>query len=175
MNKNFDFRNRKSVFIYPDFTTAISGEFLNNGVLISGKVAKIKSTSYFNNTSIKGLEVSDRSDRVMNSDISTDSNFSQYPLRRDPYESKFVDISTSEIPNAGEGVFVKRNVIKGAVIAYFNGMRIKKHSAFSWNPFKKKSVFLIDFQDDKGDDIFLDIPEKFTTSLKYNATSGHKV
>ena len=175
MNRNFYFRNRKSLFIYPDFTTAVSGEFLNNGVLISGRVAKFKSISYFNKTSIMGLEISDRSDRVMNSDISTDSNFSQYPLRRDPYESQFVDISTSEIPNAGEGVFLKRNVIKGTVVAYFNGIRIKKNSAFSWNPFKKKSVFLIDFQNDKGDDIFLDIPEKFTMSSQYNATSGHKV
>ena len=122
-----------------------------------------------------GVEITDRPDSVIKSDISTDNNFSQYPLRRDPYESKFVDISTSEIPNAGEGVFLKRNVIKGTVIAYFNGMRIKKNSAFSWNPFKKKSVFLIDFQNDKGDDIFLDIPEKFTMSSRYNATSGHKV
>ena len=121
------------------------------------------------------IEINEESGRVIESDISTDNHFSWNPLRRDPYESKLVDICKSKIQNAGEGVFLKHNVTKGKVIAYFNGIRIKKSSAFSWNPFKKKSVFLIDFQDANGEDIFLDIPEKFIKSSQYNATSGHKV
>ena len=121
------------------------------------------------------LNLLEQSGLKMKSDISTDSHLSRNPLLRDPYESKYVDIRKSKIPNAGEGVFLKKNVTQGRVIAYFNGIRIEKNSAFSWNPFKKKSVFLIDFQNDKGDDIFLDIPETLTMSTQYNATSGHKV
>ena len=173
--QSFNFRNRKSVFIYPDFSTLIVGEFRNNGILISGSVAAIHSITDSKQSWLVKLKITEESGQVIKSDISTDSHFSWYPLSRDAYESKLVDICKSKIPNAGEGVFLKRNVTKGKVIAYFNGIRIKKSSAFSWNPFKKKSVFLIDFQDENGEDIFLDIPEKFINSSQYNATSGHKV
>ena len=173
--QSFNFRNRKSVFIYPDFSTLIVGEFRNNGILISGSVAAIHSITDSKQSWLVKLKITEESGQVIKSDISTDSHFSWYPLSRDAYESKLVDICKSKIPNAGEGVFLKRNVTKGQVIAYFNGIRIKKSSAFSWNPFKKKSVFLIDFQDENGEDIFLDIPEKFINSSQYNATSGHKV
>ena len=153
----------------------IVGEFRNNGILISGSVSAIHSITDSKQTWPIKLKIKEESGQVIKSDISTDGHFSWNPLTRDPYESKLVDICKSKILNAGEGVFLKRNVSKGKVIAYFNGIRIKKSSAFSWNPFKKKSVFLIDFQDENGEDIFLDIPEKFIKSSQYNATSGHKV
>ena len=173
--KLLNFRNRKCVFIYPDFSTLIVGEFRDNGILISGNMATIHSITNSKQSWLIKLKINDESGQVIKSDISTDNHFSWNPLTRDPYESKLVDICKSKIPNAGEGVFLKRNVTKGKVIAYFNGIRVKKSSAFSWNPFKKKSVFLIDFQDENGEDIFLDIPEKFIKSSQYNATSGHKV
>ena len=173
--KLLNFRNRKCVFIYPDFSTLIVGEFRDNGILISGNMATIHSITNSKQSWLIKLKINDESGQVIKSDISTDNHFSWNPLTRDPYESKLVDICKSKIPNAGEGVFLKRNVTKGKVIAYFNGIRVKKSSAFSWNPFKKKSVFLIDFQDENGEDIFLDIPEKFIKSPQYNATSGHKV
>lgn len=163
------------MFIYPDFSTAIYGKFHSNGVLISGSVKVIGGITYLDKALLMELTILERSGQKVNSDISSDSHLSRNPLVRDPYESKYVDIRKSKIPNAGEGVFLKKNVSQGKVIAYFNGIRIEKNSAFSWNPFKKKSVFLIDFQNDKGDEIFLDIPERFTMSKEYNATSGHKV
>ena len=96
-------------------------------------------------------------------------------MERDPYESKLVDIQGSNIPKAGEGVILKKCVLSGTIVAYFNGVKFDKKNVFSWNPFKKRSVFLIDFEDDEGKEIFLDIPEKYINSSKYNATSGHKV
>ena len=167
------------MFIYPDFSTVIYGQFQDNGVLISGRQVALRDMSYFGNSMLITLQVSDEFGPTFVRDIAKFSLLSKNPLLRDPYESKFVDIKTSKIPGIskiyGEGVFLKKNVISGTVVSYFNGVKLEKKNAFSWNPFKEKSVFLIDFEDDEGKEIFLDIPEEFVKSSKYNATSGHKV
>ena len=164
-----------SLFVYPDLSTAICGEFQNNGILVSGREVSIESTTYDKNSNLLRLRVSEEFGRVITEDVATDSQLSQSPLQRDPYEMKYVQIAKSKIPKAGEGVFLKQDVGSGDIVAYFNGVKFQKKEAFSWNPFKKKSVFLIDFEDDKGNEVFLDIPEKFVNSSQYNATSGHKV
>ena len=164
-----------SLFVYPDLSTAISGEFQNNGILISGREVSIKAATYDKNSNLLRLQVSEEFGPVFTSDIATDTELSQNPLQRDPYEMKYVEIAKSKIPKAGEGVFLKQDVSSGDIVSYFNGVKFQKKDAFSWNPFKKKSVFLIDFEDDKGNEVFLDIPEKFINSSQYNATSGHKV
>ena len=164
-----------SLFVYPDVSTAISGEFENNGILISGREVSLKAVTYDKNSNLLRLQISEEVGPEFTNDIATDTELSKNPLQRDPYEMKYVDIAKSEIPKAGEGVFLKHDVGSGNIVAYFNGVKFQKKDAFSWNPFKKKSVFLIDFEDDKGNEIFLDIPEKFVNSSQYNATSGHKV
>ena len=164
-----------SLFVYPDVSTAISGEFENNGILISGREVSLKASTYDKNSNLLRLQISEEVGPEFTNDIATDTELSKNPLQRDPYEMKYVDIARSEIPKAGEGVFLKHDVGSGDIVAYFNGVKFQKKDAFSWNPFKKKSVFLIDFEDDKGNEIFLDIPEKFVNSSQYNATSGHKV
>ena len=164
-----------SLFVYPDVSTAISGEFEDNGILISGREVSLKAATYDKNSNLLRLQISEEVGPEFTNDIATDTELSKNPLQRDPYEMKYVDIAKSEIPKAGEGVFLKHDVGSGDIVAYFNGVKFQKKDAFSWNPFKKKSVFLIDFEDDKGNEIFLDIPEKFVNSSQYNATSGHKV
>ena len=60
-------------------------------------------------------------------------------------------------------------------VAYFNGIRLKKSDVFSWNPFKKTSVYLVETSDEKGNDIFIDIPAKYASWQRYQASAGHKV
>ena len=146
-----------------------------NGILVSGHQVRIENMSYFNDSTLIKLQFSEEFGSIIIQDIANDTHLSSFPLERDPYESKFVDINASNIPKAGQGVILKKSVLSGTIVAYFNGVNFDKKNVFSWNPFKKRSVFLIDFEDDDGKEIFLDIPEKFTNSSKYNATSGHKV
>ena len=143
--------------------------------MISGREVSIKAATYDKNSNLLKLQVSEAFGRVITEDVATDSELSHSPLQRDPYEMKYVEIAKSEIPKAGEGVFLKQDVGSGDIVAYFNGVKFQKKEAFSWNPFKKKSVFLVEYEDDEGNEVFLDIPEKFVNSSQYNATSGHKV
>ena len=143
--------------------------------MISGREVSIKAATYDKNSNLLKLQVSEAFGRVITEDVATDSKLSHSPLQRDPYEMKYVEIAKSEIPKAGEGVFLKQDVGSGDIVSYFNGVKFQKKDAFSWNPFKKKSVFLVEYEDDEGNEVFLDIPEKFVNSSQYNATSGHKV
>ncbi len=42
----------------------------------------------------------------------------------DPYESRTVEVRPSLIESAGEGLFAKRAVHAGTLLAYFNGVRV---------------------------------------------------
>ena len=61
------------------------------------------------------------------------------------------------------------------MVSYFNGVRLHKSDVFTWNPFKKASVYLVETSDEYGNDIVLDIPPELARWDKYQATTGHKV
>ena len=48
------------------------------------------------------------------------------PLLEDPFESKFVFAGTSNIgDNAGDGLFLKKDVKANTTISFYNGIRVK--------------------------------------------------
>ena len=61
------------------------------------------------------------------------------------------------------------------VVGYFNGVRLTPDRIFSWNPFARKSVYLVEAGDENDKEYFLDIPQQFVKWSAYNVTSGHKV
>ena len=61
------------------------------------------------------------------------------------------------------------------LVGYFNGVRLSKSDIFTWNPFKKSSVYLVETSDHEGNDIFIDIPREFASWDTYRASAGHKV
>ena len=54
----------------------------------------------------------------------TESVLSQLNTR-DPYESKVVEVRQSLIPGAGQGLFMRRGVEGGVVVAYFAGVVVE--------------------------------------------------
>ena len=74
-----------------------------------------------------------------------------------------------------EEYFYTITVSANTVVAYFNGIRLTRSDVFSWNPFKKASVYLVETTDLEGNEIFLDIPQKYASWKKYKASAGHKV
>ena len=55
---------------------------------------------------------------------STESSVGAGPLVPDPYEERTVEVRTSGVGGGGEGLYVKRNIAKGELIALYNGVRI---------------------------------------------------
>ena len=85
----------------------------------------------------------------------------KYPEIHDPYESKTVEVKDSLIPDAGKGLFTRKHVSKGTVIAYFAGVAVDSSSL-------TQSEYSISWLAGAG----LDIPVPLRAS--YCATLGHK-
>ena len=49
--------------------------------------------------------------------------------------------------------FFPDSVSANTTLAYFNGFRLSKADVFSWNPFKKTSVYLVETSAEPGKDI----------------------
>jgi hypothetical protein len=60
-------------------------------------------------------------------DISTDDQLSKFPLLKDPLEDTYVEVRSSTIKEAGEGLFLKKAVKAGTVVGFFNGVRVDVH------------------------------------------------
>ena len=58
---------------------------------------------------------------------STESSVGAQPLVRDPYEERTVEVRTSGVGGGGEGLYVKRNIVKGELIAMYNGVRTRMY------------------------------------------------
>ena len=119
-------------------------------------------------------DVEDSSEEIK-ADLATKTHLSLHPRTRDPYEATVVDVHKSTIAKAGDGVFLTQDVAANTTVSFFNGIRISKNDVFSWNPFKKSSVYLVETTDEQGNDMFLDIPQNYVSWNKYKASAGHKV
>lgn len=83
------------------------------------------------------------------------------PTLKDPMEEKFVIVKSSLIPEAGQGLFALKSIVKGQLCAFFNGV----------------------FKDDDNNsdysirchNFMIDIPQKCRRVENYCATLAHKI
>lgn len=61
----------------------------------------------------------------------TPDSCSRTPLEGEPYEKSAVYVKESNIPGAGEGLFARRKLAAGELVALFNGIKVFKSSRFS--------------------------------------------
>ena len=102
-------------------------------------------------------------------DPSTSICISKSPMIRDPYEHQTVYIAISKQgEHAGEGIFAKRLIHKGSLVAIFNGLR-QRDPIYS-----KKTWAFSDYRITLDRTVSLDIPDKLISLSIYRATLGHK-
>ena len=103
---------------------------------------------------------------------STSVCISKSPMIRDPYEHQTVYVAKSKQgENAGEGIFAKRMIPKGSLVALFNGTRQRE----TLNTLNSKNLTLFsDYAITLDRCVSLDIPDKYKTLSAYRATLGHK-
>ena len=186
------------IYLYPDLLHGIKGHFNSNGLLLSGfkgqvsglfdnnkneikkirfDIGKLSLSHFISNIQINGFTfpLTENSAEEIKADLATKTHLSLHPSTRDPYEATVVDVHKSTIAKAGDGVFLTQDVAANTTVSFFNGIRISKNDVFSWNPFKKSSVYLVETTDEQGNDMFLDIPQNYVSWNKYKASAGHKV
>ena len=142
---------------------------------------KLESGKFFRTTSIQsdeyGMiipEVEFPTNKIETQNIfcrepSTAVCISRTPLVRDPYEHQTVYVAESKQSKfAGEGLFAKRLIEAGSLIALFNGVRQR-------DPIYSKNMpEFSDYRIALDRIVSLDIPEKCKSLQNYRATLGHK-
>ena len=113
-------------FVYPDFCTAILGRF-NNGILVDGVSAALADVSIEDDIAVAKWSVigSPEPEMHVTHFKSTEEDAGPQPLVRDPYESRTVEVRPSSLGGGGDGLFVKRKIIKGEVVAFYNGVSLE--------------------------------------------------
>jgi len=167
-------RQKNVVFLYPDLLNGIRGQFDNAGVLISGHRGRVVAEKTSEISGIKEI-IFEAEEEMLKSDLATKTHLSSTPLIRDPYERTMVDVKKSTIKKAGNGTFMVVPVKANTTLGYYNGNRLTMSDVFSWNPFKKNSVYLVETTGKNGETEFLDIPPEFASWSNYQASAGHKV
>ena len=103
-------------------------------------------------------------------------------LLADPYEEARVEVRPSSLATAGQGVFLRRDVGPGTVVAFYNGVRLA-HTAdtegwedCSYRIFMRRRSGEDCSDDEDEDDVdVLDIPPELRTVDRYCATLAHKI
>jgi len=155
-------------YIYPDFNTALVGNF-KDGVLVGGQASKvIKVTT--DNFCIKVPQFATPDGNLYRRELSTYDFVTDSPNLPDPYESSTVQVLTSRVPGANEGLFARKDIQPNTVLAFYHGRKVrpKTADAESWDQNGYK-IF-----DPAVEDGTVDIPEKFRKLVNYSASLAHK-
>jgi len=162
-------------FLYPDCTTVLFGEF-QNGMLIQAKQARISNIEIMGGILTPSFQVV--SERDFCHWPSTKDDICCPPLQEDPYEHSLLTVGQSRIAGGGEGVYAKKDIAAGRVVAYYNGIRMK---AGEKSPYDEDSGYAIfvewhkesQYEDKKGD--HMDLPPQYHSYNSYRATLAHKL
>ncbi len=155
-----------ALYLYPDLTSVICGNFDAKGRLIKGRFGKVLSLGFIQGMPVPKVKTFTNSKEFMY-DPSTSMKLSSSPLLRDPFEQErcYVAKSTAH-PDAGEGLFAKQRLEPGSLIAIFNGVRIRQITGVA----TVASAYKIHL----NSEVDLDIPDGSISLKKYCATLAHK-
>ena len=157
-------------YLFPDCKMAIIGRF-TNGTFISGYMHTIDSIEIGHG--IPTIHVCPEPlGSLIRRDFATNSIIGKYPLHPDLWESDLVEVKNSFCgPSAGQGLFLKRDVQKGQIVALFNGLRYLSSRNNCQDDTPDQNY---DYRIRLNGDYDIDIPPQYTSLDNYCATLGHK-
>lgn len=113
-------------FLYSDLSTALVGEW-RDSKLVAGRSGRLTGLQEVQGVLVPSFTITDNSTtNHYERWISTDSCMLCPPHRKDPYESTLVRVAKSEVEGGGEGLYARKNIPAGTLIAFYNGIRMTK-------------------------------------------------
>jgi len=165
VSRSWEFSDTNMIYLYPDCRTGLVGSF-QGGELKCAQACEVLSCTKSGTDAILVPLMSNPCGPTFSFDPASPAVFSRSPFLPDPYESLFVEVNSSRIRNAGEGLFAKVDIDVGTVISFYNGVRVR--SGHDWEKPTPYKMMLDDTSD-------IDLPENMTSLDNYRATLGHKV
>ena len=121
VDKEGEFTGDDIAFVYPDLKTALVGQYVR-GVAMSvypGTLSHVEIPEH----GVAHPRFQTRAMSPVSHSISTMTSVGPCPLVRDPYEMTLCEVRFSAVPGGGEGLFAVRNINKGEVVAFYNGVK----------------------------------------------------
>ena len=152
-------------YVYPDSKTALFGKFADGSFCVGHQAVFHGSV---NDCSTSSVGKVNRNGDTFHRCVSTETVLNSWPLVPDPYESLTVYVAPSRIPGAGEGLFARRNVQAGEILAYYNGIRLTHEEVDGRDWTANGNCISLD------EDTVLDVPPAQSHTAVYCASLGHK-
>ena len=108
ISKSLDFSDSNMLYLYPDCRTGLIGSF-KDSQLDSGKQCELSNfvTLVNNSIPVPLMSLPAHDGPIFRQDPASFADFSRSPHLADPYEEMFVEVRTSNITDAGQGLFAK--------------------------------------------------------------------
>ncbi len=171
MKKTLGFTTEHGAYINQDLETCYLGQFVE-GKMMSGQMSKIVGGS----VDVTGVRVPKFQDPEPSSTVyryvEQERGKLVDPLVPDITEETWVYVAPSTLgPEAGDGVFAKRDIPENTVVAFYGGMRF---NLSEWN--STKSVDPHYWMKVEGDNSVMHLPDELGSNItKYRATLAHKI
>jgi len=163
----------EAAFLFPDLRTALVGRWNEDGQMASGRKATLESAVCKNGICAPQFSVPDGPE--VSHSRSTQHSIGPAPLVPDPYESSTVEVRCSQVEGGGEGLYARRSLAKGEIVAFYNGIRLppehREGTPESW----ETSGYKIFANTGEVWGERMDIPVSHLETSSYSATLGHKV
>merc|ERR1719422_534528 len=154
-----------AVYLYPGFLLGISGSF-QAGKLVTGRECVPSKVKY----EVLGLPTLTMTPLTNSRLITFESPGTHIPAKhcnlRDLWDLFHVYVKPSAVDGAGEGLFSRRDIKKGQLVALFNGAR-KRH-------FRNESFEWSDYCIKLDESCSIDIPDYYISVDHYSAPLAHK-
>jgi len=164
------FSGDETAFVYPDFETTLFGRS-ENGVMISARPAMLECVDIINDIAEPVFTISD-APTVAHCRSSRES-VGKDPLVRDPYEASTVQVRSSQVDGGGEGLYANRDIKKGDIVAFYNGIRLPPACGPKEDWDSSGYKIFANTNEQWGERI--DLPGDLIYLENYCATLGHKV
>ena len=122
VNRHEKFSGNETIFLYPDLITCFVGWF-EDEKMVNAKIGNVTGFTIEDGIMVLDVEYQTQKHGFGQESLKYESLCS-FPTERDPYEAKTVECKSSLVVGAGQGVFVKRDIPMGTVVAFYNGIRI---------------------------------------------------
>ncbi|TRY64272.1 hypothetical protein TCAL_02616 [Tigriopus californicus] len=162
-------------FIFPDFHTAIVGDY-ENDKLFNGHNRNVKAYRCRQGMLELQYEPLKKLSPVFKYEAANETFLTSKPLLMDPYDKRNVYVAPSGIPNAGQGLFAKRTIPAQTLIVTYAGLHV----------YDEEDLYSEDMTPDEvedahknlmsyDDDYALNIPPDMSSLHQYCSSLGHKV
>ena len=167
VNEEGELTGPEIAYLYPDFQTGFLGKF-ENGVLVNAQAVHLECVVEEYNLLIPLF--SEPEGPYFQREISDFVSMTKEPMLPDPYETEWVEVKPSTVPFANEGLFSRRSVGEGQILAFYNGIRREAKGTWDAPDWVKSAYRIFDPTRKKG---ALDIPPEYIEYKNYCASLSH--